>query len=159
MANLAREDQQKRTVEVNRLKLVETLKANREAHNQNYLEAVEGYKALALEKLQDGYEAAKVKLDKNLDRGKLALEQFDPSSPKDSADWLVLVEGINVELRVPRNFSKEYDAAIDMASWDVRETLELTHAEFQCFVRDQWDWTTDFIRTTAIYSTGKAFLK
>ena len=43
------------------------------------------------------------------------------------------------------------DAAIDMAKWDVRETLELTHAEFTCFVRDQWDWKSGFEAISQIY--------
>ena len=52
---------------------------------------------------------------------------------------------------MPRSYEEEYDAAIDMAKWDVRTTLELTYAEFNCFVRDQWDWQSDFQVTNALY--------
>lgn len=155
MAAIAREDIKARKIEVNRLKLIETLTANREKHKQDYREALDGYKAMALEKLQQGYEDAKVKLDKNLLRGKGAIAEFDPNNPRGVSDYLTLVESIQVELRVPRDFSKDYDAAIDMAKWDVRETLELTHAEFQCFVRDVWDWTSDFANTTMMYSNKR----
>ena len=64
------------------------------------------------------------------------------------------MDSISVEMRVPRCYDKEYDAAIDMAKWDVRETLELTHAEFTCFVRDQWDWTSEFTAISAMYLKG-----
>lgn len=42
-------------------------------------------------------------------------------------------------------------AAIDMAKWDIRETLVLTHAEFTCFVRDQWDWKSGFEAVSMLY--------
>lgn len=151
MAQMARDDIKERKVEVDRLKLVEILVANKEKHIKEYHEALEGYKSMALEKLQDGYEKAKVKLEKNLERGKASIAEFDPENPRGVSDYLTLVESISVELRVPRDFSKDYDAAIDMAKWDVRETLELTHAEFQCFVRDVWDWTSEFAQVSMMY--------
>lgn len=156
MANIARRDQTERVVEVNRGKLVETLKANRTAHIENYKVAITGYRVMAIAKLKEGYEAAKSKLEKNLKRGIASLDEFDPENPDSASDYLTLVEGIQVSLKVPRNYSKEYDAAIDMAEWDVRETLELTHAEFQCFVRDEWNWTNDFSTTNAMYRASGA---
>lgn len=155
MAQMARDDIKQRKVEVNRLQLVQTLISNREKHISEYNEALEGYKAMALAKLQDGYEKAKVQLDKNLERGKASISEFDPNNPRGVSDYLTLVDSIAVELRVPRDYSKDYDAAIDMANWDVRDTLELTHAEFQCFVRDVWEWTDDFTRVSAVYKSLK----
>lgn len=156
MANQARRDQSERLVEVEREKLVETLKQNRDKHIENYKIAITGYRVMATAKLKEGYEAAKLKLEKNLKRGIASLEEFDPENPQGASDYLVLVEGIQVSLKVPRNYSKEYDAAIDMAEWDVRKTLELTHAEFQCFVRDEWNWTNDFSTTNAMYRASGA---
>ena len=63
----------------------------------------------------------------------------------------IQIDGISVEMKVPRSYAKEYDAAIDMAKWDVRETLELSHAEFTCFVRDQWDWKAGFEAVSMLY--------
>lgn len=153
MAMQAKADQQKRIIEVNRAKLVETLKSNREKHVKEYKEALEGYKTLALEKLQKGYEDAKVKLEKNLIRGRESLQEFNPDNPENTSDYLTLVDAIQITLKVPQNYSDEYDAAIDMANWDVRETLELSHAEFTCFVRDEWDWSRDFFATSSMYKS------
>ncbi len=155
MAALALADQKERQIEVNRERLLVTLKANREKHIKDYKEAVEGYCASALKKLEAGYEKAKLKVERNYKTAVDQIKQFDVNNPRASSDWLTLVEGERVELKVPRNFSKEYDAAIDMVTWDVRETLELTHAEFQCFVRDVWDWSNDFVAVTAAYKLAK----
>lgn len=155
MANTALRDQKERNVEVSRLKLLEILKSNREKHVTDYQEAVEGYKAMALQKLQEGYEASKIKLERNLERGKLTISDFDPSDPSKTSDYIVLVDAVSVSLKVPRNFSKEYDAAIDMANWDIRDVLELTHAEFQCFVRDVWEWSNDFTAISTMYKSSK----
>lgn len=152
MALLAMDDQKKRVVEVNRQKLIETLKSNREKHAREYIEAVEGYKEMATKKFQEGYEQAKIKIEKNLAKGLASIDEFSVDNPRKSSDYLVLVDSISVELKVPRNFTSEYDAAIDMATWDVRETLELSHPEFQCFVRDVWDWSNDFRSTNMTYS-------
>lgn len=156
MAALAIKDQAERSVEVNREKLIKKLIANRKKHLEEYQEAVAGYKEEAIRKLNNGYEKAKQKLEDNLAVAKMKIEQFNENNPRASSDYLVLVEGQQVELKVPRNYSKEYDAAIDMAQWDERETLELTHAEFQCFVRDEWAWTNEFTSISAIYN--KKFL-
>lgn len=154
MASMALKDQTERTVQVKREQLIAQLTMNREKHLADYKIALSGYKEAAKAKLRKGYEDAKASLDKNVNRGIEDLEAFDSRDPRKQLDYLVLVVGVNVEMKVPRNYTSQYDAAIDMANWDVRETLELTHAEFQCFVRDVWDWTNDFYTTNATYSMG-----
>jgi hypothetical protein len=151
MANHALAAHKQREIEVDRNKLITILEENKAKHIANYQEALDGYKAMATEKLQQAYEQAKVTLEKNVQKGILSLEEFNPNDPMRTSDYLVLVEGINVQLKVPRNFSDEYDAAIAMAKWDVRDTLTLTYAEFQCFVRDIWDWSRDFFEVSALY--------
>ena len=70
-------------------------------------------------------------------------------------DFVTLVEDVTIQMKVPRSYAKEYEAAIDMAEWDVRETLELTHAEFTCFVRDQWDWKSGFEAVSNLYKNSR----
>lgn len=154
MANMAMRDQSERKIEVNREKLIVTLTANRASHVAKYQEAVDGYKEAALAKLGEAHKEAVKSLKKNVGRVKSLIDDFDPTK-RGVTDHMTLVNEISVQLAVPRNFEKEYDAAIDMAKWDVRETLELTHSEFQCFVRDQWDWTADFTRSTIAYMKAK----
>jgi hypothetical protein len=154
MANQAMRDQEERKIEINRKMLLSKLHQNREKHKADYLEALQGYKALALEKLEEAHNKAKRELQKNVARVRQDLEEFDPNNPK-THDHLTLVNAIYVELRVPRDFTAKYDAAIDMVEWDVRDTLELTHAEFQCFVRDVWEWTEVFHTTNQLYKAMK----
>lgn len=151
MANLAMNDMRDRVVEVNREKLVQILTTNREAHIANYNAAVLGYRDIAKKELEKAHEKAKAELELNVERCNKKIESFDPTD-KSVTDYLTLVSAVNVHLIAPRNYSKEYDAAIDMAKWDVRETLELSSAEFQCFVRDVWEWSDDFVTSNARYT-------
>jgi hypothetical protein len=144
MAQMAIQDQQERKVEVNRTKLIETLKTNREKHGRDYKAALDGYKEMAQAELKKAYDRAKVKLEERYTDGMTKLDRFDPADPSNFGDSMTLIDAFHIQLKVPRNFTNKYDAAIDMAEWDVRETLELTHAEFQCFVRDVWQWSNEF---------------
>jgi hypothetical protein len=153
MAISAREDQKKRLIEVNRQKLVNILYENRTKHIKDYQEALDGYKLAAISKLNEGYEKAKSHLEKNIAAARENINAFDPEKLESVSDYIQLVDAINIKLPVPRNCRAEYDAAIAMAEWDVRETLELTHAEFQCFVRDIWDWTDNFTAVSNIYKS------
>lgn len=153
MANMARADQEKRTVEVKRSELVHTLIANRVKHVKDYEDAMAGYTAVLLAKIDEAFAAAQRSLSER--HGKMK-EQVAGLSEEDIAqrsDRLVIVDSICVEMKVPRSYKKEYDAAIDMAQWDVRDTLELTHAEFTCFVRDEWDWKSGFDAVSMLYKS------
>lgn len=151
MAAMARHDQEKRTVEVNREKLVRILEENKTKHVQNYLKAKEGYKAVLLEKVEKAFSDARSTLEQKHLRVKRSIAEMTDDEIGKQRDHISIVDSISVEMKVPRCCDKEYDAAIDMAKWDVRETLELTHAEFTCFVRDQWDWTSEFAAVSALY--------
>ncbi len=152
MANQARQDQKKREVKVDRERLLETLKSNREKHIQQYEEALAGYQEQALAKLQKAKETALARMEKNFQKVQLDLEDFDPESK--TSDYIELIQSEVIHLPVPRNYSKEYDAAIDIAQWEVEETMTLTFAEFQCFVRDVWEWSEDFYSNTVSYTKG-----
>lgn len=147
-------DQEKREVEVNRMKLIETLEKNKEQHVKDYKEALAGYKEKATEKLSEEYLKAKVSLEKNLEQARKKIQDFDPEDPE-STGYLQLINGVKVEMRVPYNYEDEYDAAIDLAKWDVNETIKLSFFEFQCFVRDKWDWKDDFTAVSSMYVKGK----
>lgn len=151
MANLARADQENRTVKVDRLKLIGILEANRTKHVQEYEEAMAGYKSVLLSKIDKAFEDAKLQLESQHKKTKSKVAAFTDTDIAKQHDRIVLIDGICVDMKVPRSYQKEYDAAIDMAKWDVRETLELTHAEFTCFVRDHWDWKSGFDAVSMLY--------
>lgn len=151
MTAIAQRYQEKRTVEVNRQRLIETLESNREKHVQDYEEAMAGYKAVLLTKIDEAFGDAQKQLHVKYEKTKAKVAAFTDADIAKQRDHFTLIEDITVEMKVPRSYAKEYDAAIDMAKWDVRETLELTHAEFTCFVRDQWDWKSGFEAVSMLY--------
>lgn len=151
MAAIAQRDQEQRKVEVNRIKLLETLEGNLKKHVQDYQDAMAGYKSTLLVKIDQAFEQAKDALQLKYGRLKTKVQALTDAAIEKQWDTIELVEAITIDMKVPRCFAKEYEAAIDMAKWDVRETLELTHAEFTCFVRDQWDWKSGFDAVSMLY--------
>ena len=155
MAAIARRDMENRTVEVNRLELINVLESNREIHIRDYEEAMAGYKAILLSKIDDAFEDARKTLEEKYEKIKRRVSAFTDEDIARQQDSFTLIDEVDVDMKVPRSFAREYDAAIDMAKWDVRETLELTHAEFTCFVRDQWDWKSGFEAVSRIYKSSR----
>lgn len=145
-------DQAKRVTEVDREKLIYTLEENREKHIREYEEAMGGYRETLLERMDKATEDAKAKLARRHERLKEKISSMSDQDIEKQCDYFTVVEAVVVEMKVPRSFAKEYDAAIDMAKWDVRQTLELTHAEFTCFVRDQWEWKSEFDAVSTMYN-------
>jgi hypothetical protein len=99
-----------RTVTINKAKLVEKIKENKEVHIKDYNEAVEAYKLEALKQLE--------KAKTELDNGSLS---------------------IRIQLTTPVNRAEEYDKVIEMFNWEVKEEIELTQHEFNEYVHDDND--------------------
>lgn len=154
MAAVARMDQERRIVEVDRQKLIETLMANRTKHIADYEEAMAGYKTILLSKIDEAFDDAKKQLEVRYEKTRNKVVLFTDADIAKQRDSFVIIDGIVVEMKVPRSYAAEYDAAIDIAKWDVKPTLELTHAEFTCFVRDQWDWKSGFDAVSNLYKNG-----
>lgn len=151
MAAVAQRDQEKRIVTVDRVKLISILKENRQKHSDEYEEAMAGYKNVLLSKIDESFAEAKKSLEDRYEKTKAKVSNFTDEDISKQNDYFTLIDEISVEMKVPRSFVKEYDAAIDMAVWDVRDTLDLTYAEFTCYVRDMWDWKGSFEAISAIY--------
>lgn len=151
MAALARIDQEIRAVQVDRLRLINSLECNLANHIEDYEEAMAGYRSVLLNKLTEAFNAAKVSLEHDYEKMQMKVAAFTDDDIAKQRDHFTLVDEITVTMKVPRSYAKEYEAAIDMAKWDVRDTLELTHAEFTCFVRDQWDWKSGFDVVNSMY--------
>ncbi len=154
MARKAIAAMQDRDVEVIRLDLLETLRENRLKHIKNYREAVKGYKAAAQARLTlDGGKAVG-KLTANLEEVRKSIDKFDPSQPHEFSDCFVLVRQIVMTLPVSRSYEEQYDAAIAIAEWEVNDVMKLSFHEFNCFVRDKWDWTDEFIAVSSSCTAG-----
>jgi hypothetical protein len=154
MAAKALNNQMTRTVRVNRVKLLKTLKKNRELHLAVFNDAMAGYKELALAKVQEAFAGLETRLQKRKDDIVKRLESFTAETASTFSDYLVILEQVAVSLKLPVSYVDAYDTAIDMATFDTRDELDLSGAEFQCFVRDVWDWTYEFSAVNATYTSG-----
>lgn len=152
MAAHALSNQMTRIVRVDRLKLIVTLQENRSGHVRAFHEAMAGYKAMALLKIEEAFRG----LDARLADRKAAIiqqvESFTAETAGDFSNYFVLLEQVVVDLKVPVSYADAYDAAIDMAKFDTRSELDLSGAEFQCFCRDVWDWTNEFKSVNSNYA-------
>lgn len=153
MAAVAQRDQEKRTVEVKRIELVQRLEENLVKHVRDYEEAMAGYKSVLMTKIEESFASARENLELAYHGWKAKVDNMTEAKISAQRDYFTLLDSISVEMKVPRSFAKEYEAAIDMMKWDVRDTLELTHAEFTCFVRDQWDWKSGFDAISTMYKS------
>lgn len=126
-----------REVKVRRLELIDTLKANRQQHVEDYEEAVKGYKEAALKRAQEIYDEVREKI------GRLKEGQ--------------MITGISLSfnLPTPENHSGAYDQIIRMMEMEVRDEIDLTASQFGCFVMDDWDWSTNVTHINALYGVKK----
>lgn len=112
------------SINVKRLDLLERLKGNRDKHRAIFVEAQEGYRAMAIAELDEWM--AEARAGKRIRR------------------TLTLVE--------PIDQTKEYDRAIQMLEMSIDETLLLSETDFQCYVMDEWHWKHQFNASNMRYS-------
>lgn len=134
-----------RRVEIDRKKLVNTLKTNRELHEQAYNEAIEGYYnqlVTAVLRTKENIDTfgAELNTDNVMKMGEKAHKILDP------------ITG----LRRPRNYLQAYDEAIAIFEWDVRDTVELTVDEVLKFCENRWEWRDNFVGMAASYGSQTA---
>lgn len=154
MAHSAISNLSNRTVQVNREKLLSTLIENKGKHEAEYKEALGMYAELAKQKVQESYDNAKKIIEENFYKNMDLVDRFNPEDvdyAKYNGNFLLL-HTTSVNLPLPKSYSSQYQDAINMVSWDVNETLVLTHSEFKCFVMDEWDWSYEFKNTVLNYS-------
>lgn len=147
----AQKDQEKRITTVNRNELLNKLCDNLKKHIKDYDEAMKGYKSVLLSKIDLAFTKARKDLEaKNIAVVDKVRGLTDEDITKQS-DRFIILDTIYVDMKVPRSYADEYRAAIDLFTWEVEETVELSYAEFGCFVRDMWDWQLEFKAISAMY--------
>ena len=112
------------TSTVNKSKLLETLKKNRESHGKIVEEARKGY-------IDQARAALSARLAQ-LEKGEVVSLSFNLSPPSD--------------------YTEVYDNSIAMLEWNTQETVELEADEFRQLVRDEWDWSANFFALNSNYS-------
>jgi len=113
-----------REISVDRLKLLECLKVNKQQHVEQYLKAIAGYQIELKEKLQE--ELAALTKDMRYD-------------------------SLSLVVRAPMSHIQDYDVAISMVEWSTESEIKLTEDEFRQYVLDTWTWKDNFGATSAFY--------
>jgi hypothetical protein len=114
----------RQSVNVNRLALVEVLKANRITHVASYNEAVAGFQEKMIEVLKETLKKAK--------RGELKY--------------------LSVALQSPSSHEQEYTDAIEMLEVSVDDVINLDSDMFKAYYKDQWSWSRGFNELVGTYS-------
>lgn len=96
-----------RTMKISKASLIKKIQENKEAHLNEYNEAVEAYKKEAAKQLKQAV--------KDLKNGSLK---------------------IKLNLVTPVNRVEEYDKVIEMFNWEVENEIELSQREFNEYVHD-----------------------
>ena len=110
-----------KTVIVEKAKLVEILKTNRDDHNEKYKIAFEGYSKKFIAKIEKMLAKAKA--------GTIPSRRYLDTLDK------------------PENHAEDYDRVLEMLEMHVGDQIELQHGEFRCYVKDEWNWQDRFVRS------------
>jgi hypothetical protein len=116
------------TVNVDKDRLLATLKANRENHGAAYERAKAGYITVTTKQVESYLT--------RLANGELLERAFIPPPPEDH--------------------TSEYDSAIQMMEWSSDTTIELTQAQFAQYVQDDWGWRQQWLASNSTYLEAQA---
>jgi hypothetical protein len=116
-------------IKMNRLELLAIVKANKEMHIADAVEAVSDYKTLVLQTA-----LANAKLAKTA-----SLDEFKKMRPMPPA---------------PVSYESSYARAIRMLELSVEDVIEVEEDVFNQLVLDEWDWKRGFIAASSMYKTG-----
>lgn len=114
-----------KSVSMNKSRLLEILRQNREMHIAEFTSAMIEYRKDLVAELEKRLEIAQSGGD---------VEHF-------------------INLVVPMTHEKEYNTAIKMLEYDEREIVDLTNQEFQQYVEDEWSWKQAFAASTSYYNS------
>lgn len=115
---------QERLVKVDREKLLDTLRDNREHHVAQYREACAVFRRQARDVL---------------------------SARLGGVETRAVDKILQFELRPPVSYVDEYDKAITWVEWSTEDHIELDESTFEQWVLDRWGWQSTFDAVTGSY--------
>jgi uncharacterized protein (UPF0147 family) len=101
-------------VRIKRRELIEVVRKNKKEHRAEFLKAQEGYRQACIKELDQMLSDARE--GRNIRRA--------------------------IQLTEPQDMTQEYETVLAMLEMSVDDVVELSASEFQCYVRDQWSWST-----------------
>ena len=139
-------------ITVEKKRILEIIKRNKENHVEEYKEAMKGYRVgvvAGLEKLmgniQDMSNEVELSLEEARNGGKLktsfSLDVYSPFT----------------DLIKPESHEKEYETVIGMIELDTGVEVELDRGEYRNYVQDDWDWSDSFNQQVSgsLYNVGR----
>jgi hypothetical protein len=113
-------------VRVKKNELLAIVKKNRAEHRELFLKAQDGFRARAIEELDDMLKAARDKKEVRLFVG----------------------------LTAPQDHTAEYDRSIHMLEMSQDEIVEIDEGTFAQLVRNEWSWFAQTNLINSTYSSG-----
>ncbi len=114
------------SVRVNKTELLAKVKKNRDDHHGLFVKAQEGFRARAVEELDEMLKLAQ--------HGK-EIRQY-------------------LGLTAPQDHTSEYDRAIEMLEMSQDDVVEIDHETFVQLVRNEWAWFNQATVTNSLYASG-----
>lgn len=111
------------TVNVNKVDLLATLKANREEHGATYEKAKAGYLKVTKNRLDE--------LLAKIVEGELLDRIFLEAPPVDNTG--------------------DYDDVIEMMKWSQDDNIQLTQGQFKQYIQDDWGWKDSWMVSNTSY--------
>lgn len=118
-------------VRMDKERLLERIKKNRDEHRKIYEEAMEGWKRAVI----------------------TALEQ----ATKDALEGKAY--HISFHLPQPEDHTDEYDTVIELLEASLDDEFELTYGQFSNYVLDKWGWQHHFLDNASGYGSMSATKK
>lgn len=131
-----------RTVNINRDKLLATVRENLTKHVNEYNEAVTQYRSHLVTVLQENSKIHQ----KNIRTAKAGLADGQNINQYDLASMKTLPP-------MPTSYEDAYTKAIKMLEFSADEVIELTSDVFNQLVLDEWSWKGQFETTNAFYKS------
>ena len=118
-----------RSVNVNRLQLLEKLRANLELHKTEFEEALGEYQERLLADL------------------KLAVKKVNSTqNPRD-------LEKFAFHVQFPQDHTDDYVEVIEMLELSVDENINLDAESFRAYFKNEWSWQRHFQQSKTMYAT------
>jgi hypothetical protein len=117
-------------IKMKRLELLDIVRANKEKHIAEYVEAVIDYKQLVIKVAEANSKIAN-----------------DNTTIKNFKHWPT----------TPESFEDSYKRAIRMLELSIEDVIEVEEDIFNQLVLDEWSWKRQFVGSTTSYKTGLGF--
>lgn len=113
-------------VNVNRLEMIEAIKAGRALHVAQFTEAHADYQAVLLK------EFTRI-------RDQIAAGNF---------------KDVSFHLIAPQNHTEDYDEVIEMLERSIDDTVTLDRDAFKAYFKNEWSWSRGFAESAAVYKAS-----